>query len=211
MKDKELINYLRKRFKGNEISLKELSEILGFDFNASIDTAHHLAHQGIIKTKEIKEIGREKPIDIKIVNFIAPQSNSIFRHPLFIAIVAPLIVAAIIWGVKQWMAHTQESSKNNTKHTTTNDTHFSVEEAIESGDTSKITALFDRLNNAKKSTSLSQADKHQLIQLTNKSDELLEELRSALAKRDTVAISVISRDLEKIREKINRIKAISEL
>lgn len=78
-----------------------------------------------------------------------------------------------------------------------------IKEAIASGDPSKLTAMFDKVNRL---SSMSREDKRQLRALEEKEDSLLGGMRLAAAKNDTVSISVLERELNKVREKIRRLK-----
>lgn len=109
--ENDIVNHLREKFSGNEISLQELSKMLGCDFAEASRTANNLEAKGIVGIKTINEIGRDDPVDIKIIRFTPPRSDNVFRHPLFVAIVSPLIIAAVIWTIP----YIQKSNENPTQ------------------------------------------------------------------------------------------------
>lgn len=152
MNEKKLLKYLRKEFKGQEISLKKLSQILNDDFDTTSTTAGNLALKGIIETKEIREIGRQNPIDIKIINFYPPKKESILKHPLLIYVVYPLLVIFIAWLATQiWTALRPKKSEGSKINQTSkgNDTS----QMATTGNDSPITNIkeqniYQRVNNS---------------------------------------------------------------
>lgn len=78
-----------------------------------------------------------------------------------------------------------------------------IKKAVASGNPSELIAMFDRVNRL---SLMSKEDKRQLRALEEKEDSLLEEMRLAAAKNDTVSVSVLERELNKVREKIRRYK-----
>jgi hypothetical protein len=78
-----------------------------------------------------------------------------------------------------------------------------IQKAVASGDPSLLTAMFDRINRL---SSVAEDDKRQFRMLADKLDDLEKKLAIALAKNDDTSASIISAELRKIRQKIERLK-----
>ncbi len=101
--EKTLIKIFKKRFRGEYLSLKELSKEINHTFEELYPIIIKLKNRGIISFNEIKEIGRSLPIDIKITNFILPKKGLLLKHPFLIYIIYPLVVIFIAWiGKNTW-------------------------------------------------------------------------------------------------------------
>lgn len=103
MNKKQLIKILKKRFRGEKISLRQLSQEINLGFDELYSATLELESEQIVTLKKIQEIGRRSHIDVEIDTFTPPKEKDILRHPLFIAICAPLVVGLIFWISSQWI------------------------------------------------------------------------------------------------------------
>jgi len=79
--ERKLIRLIKKNYKGNRLSLKKLAETFGSKISEFYPTIKNLESKGIVELYEIREIGREEPVDIEIIKFIPPKVH-ILQHPL---------------------------------------------------------------------------------------------------------------------------------
>lgn len=99
MNKKQLIKILRKEFKGEKISLRQLSKELNLDFDKLYSLTSALESDQIVTLRKFEEIGRIEPLEVWIDSFTSPKKESILRHPLFIAICAAIVIATLNYWV----------------------------------------------------------------------------------------------------------------
>jgi hypothetical protein len=96
--EKGLIKALKKKFQGEPLSLRDMSNDLKFPFDKAYTLVLDLEQKGIISVKRIDEIGRRLPVDVQIISFMPPRKESLLKHPLLVYIIYPLVVTFLIWA-----------------------------------------------------------------------------------------------------------------
>lgn len=92
MNKKQLMQILRRKFKGERISLRRLSKELDLGFDKLYSVSSELENEGIVTLKKIREVGRSGPVDVEIEAFTPPKQKNILEQPLFVEIVGGLFV-----------------------------------------------------------------------------------------------------------------------
>lgn len=133
---------------------------------------------------------------------VSKWHKSYFLDKIFPLIVAGVISFAVGYSLKVVEVRKLKVAVQ-TLETRESRIQSEIKDAITSGDPSKITAMFDRLN---RQSSISQEDKRQLRILEYKADDLGKKRDSALAKNDSNSLTIITDELVKTLDKIRRLK-----